>query len=125
MMSLKQVVMAILAMQLAVPANAARNLITNFDHRERIGVDLPMGWTKHIRHKLVTTLEVLPQADGSVRFIAAGEPWALHEQRNLVLVPGAKYRLSYEVKTAGLDGAPAEIAAALGWKDANRVRNGR
>ena len=25
-----------------------RNLITNFDHRERMGVDLLLGWTKHI-----------------------------------------------------------------------------
>ena len=103
-----------------VPAQAARNLITNFDHRERIGVDLPMGWVKHIRHRLVTTLDVLPQDDGSVRFTASGEPWALYEQRNLKLVPGAKYRVSYEVKTAGIGGAPVCVLlhdSKWSWKD--------
>ena len=64
-------VLAGLSVMSIVPAQAARNLITNFDHRERIGVDLPMGWVKHIRHRLVTTLEVLPQDDGSVRFTAS------------------------------------------------------
>ena len=90
-------------------SHAARNLVTNFDHREKSGIDLPVGWTKHIRHKLVTTLDVFPQEDGSLRFVAAGEPWALYEQRNLKLVPGAKYRISYEVKTAGLDGASVYV----------------
>ncbi len=119
-MRFKSVVVVALAVQAAVSAHAARNLITNFDHRERIGVDLPMGWTKHIRHKLVTTLDVLPQADGSLHFVATGEPWALYEQRGLKLVPGAKYRLSYEVKTAGLDGAPIWVFlhdAKWSWKD--------
>ena len=103
-----------------ISAHAARNLITNFDHRERMGVDLPMGWIKHIRHKLVTTLDVLPQADGSLHFIATGEPWALYEQRNLKLVPGAKYRLSYEVKTTGLGGRPVYVLlhdSKWSWKD--------
>ena len=63
---------------------ATRNLVTNFDHREKMGVDLPTGWVKHIRHKLVTTLDALPQPDD-----------------------------------------PEAIAASLGWKDANRVRNGQ
>ena len=99
---------------------AARNLVTNFDHREKMGVDLPTGWVKHIRHKLVTTLEALPQPDGSVRFVASGEPWAFYEQRDLTLVPGAKYHLSYEVKTAGLGGASAHIFlhdSKWSWKD--------
>ena len=104
-MTWKCTVLAVWSVLAAVPAQAARNLVTNFDHRERIGVDLPMGWIKHIRHKLKTTLDALPQPDGSVRFVATGEPWALYEQRNMTLVPGAKYRLSYEVKTSGLDGA--------------------
>lgn len=105
----RRAVACLLCAQMSGVCLAGRNLITNFDHRERQGIDLPMGWTKHIRHKLVTTLDVQPQADGSVRFIATGEPWALYEQRNLKLVPGAKYRLSYEVKTAGLDGAPVHV----------------
>jgi len=92
-----------------------RNLITNFDHRERVGVDLPMGWTKVVRHKLVTTLDVLPQEDGSVRFVATGKPWALYEQRNLTLVPGAKYRLSYEVKTTGSGGTPVILLHDSKW----------
>ena len=120
MVKFKHVVMAVVAVQVVVPANAARNLITNFDHRERIGVDLPMGWIKHIRHRMVTTLDALPQADGSVRFIATGQPWALYEQRNLKLVPGAKYRLSYEVKTAGMGGAPVCIFlhdSKWSWKE--------
>ena len=116
----KCLTLAVVAMQAAVSAHAARNLITNFDHRKRIGVDLPMGWIKHIRHKLVTTLDVLPQADGSLRFIATGESWALYEQRDLKLVPGAKYRLSYEVKTTGLGGMPVCVLlhdSKWSWKD--------
>ena len=90
-------------------AEGRRNLITNFDHRERMGVDLPMGWAKHIKDKVTTQIDVFPQADGSVRFVATGNPWALYEQRNLTLVPGGKYRLSYEVKTKEMGGAPVEI----------------
>ena len=119
-MKFKHVAMAVVAMQMVVPAQAARNLITNFDHRERIGIDLPMGWVKHIRNKLTTTLDVLPQPDGALHFIATGQPWALYEQRNLKLVPGAKYRLSYEVKTAGLNGMPVHIFlhdSKWSWKE--------
>ena len=119
----------LLSMLLALAAVAAsgadlrpcwRNLITNFDHRERMGVDLPMGWAKHIKDKVTTKIDVFPQADGSVRFVATGDPWALYEQRNLTLVPGGKYRLSYEVKTEGLGGAPVEIFlhdSKWSWKD--------
>ena len=57
-MKLKQVVMAIVAMQVFATANAARNLITNFDHRERMGIDLPLGWMKHIRDKATTKIDV-------------------------------------------------------------------
>ena len=101
------------------PVQAARNLITNFDHRERMGIDLPAGWVKHIRHKLATTLDVQPQPDGSLHFTAAGEPWAIYEQRNLKLVPGARYRVSYEVKTAGL-GSDVYVLlhdSKWSWKD--------
>ena len=97
-----------------------RNLITNFDHRERMGIDLPMGWVKHIKDKMTTKIDVAPQADGSVRFIATGDPWAFYEQRNLKLVQGGKYRLSYEVKTEGLGGASVEIFlhdSKWSWKD--------
>ena len=114
------IVVAAVAGALCAQGAAARNLVTNFDHREKMGVDLPTGWVKHIRHKLVTTLEALPQPDGSVRFVASGEPWAFYEQRDLTLVPGAKYHLSYEVKTAGLGGAPAHIFlhdSKWSWKD--------
>ena len=119
-MKLNQVVMAIVAMQVVATANAARNLITNFDHRERRGVDLPIGWVKHIKDNVTTKIDVFPQADGSVRFFATGTPWALYEQRNLTLVPGGRYRLSYEVKTAGLSGAPVGIFlhdSKWSWKD--------
>jgi len=98
----------------------ARNLITNFDHRERMGVDLPMGWVKHIKDRVTTKIDVFPQPDGSVRFVATGRPWALYEQRNLTLVPGGKYRLSYEVKTDGMDGVPANIFlhdSKWSWKE--------
>ena len=66
----------LLSMLLALAAIAAsgadlrpcwRNLITNFDHRERMGVDLPMGWAKHIKDKVTTKIDVFPQADGSSR----------------------------------------------------------
>ena len=119
-MNWKSLVLAVWSVQAAVSTQAARNLVTNFDHRERIGVDVPMGWIKHIRRRMATTLDVLPQADGSVRFIAAGEAWAFYEQRNLKLVPGARYRLSYEVKTMGLDGMPVNIFlhdSKWSWKD--------
>ena len=122
-MEFRNVVMAVVAMQAAVSAHAARNLITNFDHRERMGIDLPMGWIKHVRNKQTTTIEVLPQADGSVRFVAAGEPWALYEQRNLKLVPGARYRLSYDVKTTGLGGASVYVLlhdSKWSWKDSQK-----
>ena len=125
-MNWKCLALAVLAVLMAVPAQAARNLVTNFDHRERMGIDLPVGWVKHIRHKLTTTLDVLPQADGSLHFIAAGEPWALYEQRNLKLVPGAKYRLSYEVKTTGLGGAVVHVLlhdSKWSWKDTQKGPN--
>ncbi|MBP3406421.1 MAG: hypothetical protein J6N18_09980 [Kiritimatiellae bacterium] len=115
-------VSVLLSMAIVASAHAVerRNLITNFDHREGMGIDLPMGWVKHIKDKVTTKIDVAPQADGSVRFIATGDPWALYEQRNLKLVPGGKYRLSYEVKTDGLDGASVGIFlhdSKWSWKD--------
>lgn len=95
---------ALAAGLLAGPATAGQNLVTNFDHREKNGVGLAVGWTKHIRDKMFTTLNVAPQPDGALRFDVTGEPFSFYEQRNLTLVPGAKYRLSYEVKTEGLEG---------------------
>ena len=112
--------MAVVAMQVVATANAARNLITNCDHRERMGIDMPLGWTKHIKDKATTKIDVFSQADGSVRFVASGDPWAFYEQRNLKLVPGGKYRLSYEVKTDGLGGAPVDIFlhdSKWSWKE--------
>ena len=84
MFAARMIVVAALAGAFCAQGAAARNLVTNFDHREKMGVDLPTGWVKHIRHKLVTTLDALPQPDD-----------------------------------------PEAIAASLGWKDANRMRNGQ
>ena len=119
----KAVQALVLACVFGANAEGRRNLVTNFDHRERMGVDLPMGWAKHIKDKVTTQIDVFPQADGSVRFVATGNPWALYEQRNLTLVPGGKYRLSYEVKTQGLGGAPVEIFlhdSKWSWKGPQR-----
>ena len=51
---------------LAGSSFAGRNLITNFDHRETNGIGLPVGWTKHFRDKMFTSVDVEPQADGSL-----------------------------------------------------------
>lgn len=115
-------VSVLLSMAIVASSHAGerRNLITNFDHRERMGIDLPLGWMKHIRDKATTKIDVFSQADGSVRFVASGDPWAFYEQRNLKLVPGGKYRLSYEVKTDGLGGASVDIFlhdSKWSWKE--------
>ncbi len=110
MMDRKTIVVAAAAMMAAAAlAEGRRNLITNFDHRDRLSVGLPIGWTRHMRDRLYASLDVTPQADGSLRIEAEGQPFAFYEQRNLKLVPGGKYRISYEVKTSGLHGAPIYV----------------
>ena len=107
-------------------AFTGRNLIVNFDHRQRMGIDVPLGWTTHIRDKMFTSLVVEPEADGVLKLTMKGEPFAFYEQRNLTLVPGAKYRISYEVQTSGLDGAPVYLFlrdSQWSWKDAQRAPN--
>lgn len=105
-MNRNTLVAAVAAMMVtAALAEGRRNLITNFDHSDRLSIGLPIGWIKHIRDKLYTSLDVKPQPDGSLRIEAKGEPYAFYEQRNMKLVPGGKYRISYEVKTDGLQGA--------------------
>ena len=115
--------MAALFAYAAVPGQNAsftgRNLIVNFNHRETNGVGLPIGWTKHFRDKMFTSVDVTPESDGSLRFVVKGEPYCFYEQRNLKLVPGGKYRLSYETKTEGLEGAPVNLFlrdAKWSWK---------
>ena len=49
---------ALAACALGAHAEARRNLITNFDHRERMGIDLPLGWMKHIKDKVTTKIDV-------------------------------------------------------------------
>lgn len=89
--------------------SAARNLIYNFNHSEKLAIGLPIGWQKHIRDKMFAAVDVTPQRDGSLKIDVKGEPYAFYEQRNLKLVPGGKYRISYDVKTSGLHGAPVYI----------------
>ena len=124
---MKTEIIALLAGALLAGSSfAGRNLITNFDHRETNGVGLPVGWTKHFRDKMFTSVDVEPQADGSLKFTVKGEPYAFYEQRNLKLVPGAKYRLSYETKTEGLEGAPVNLYlrdARWSWKNPQKGPN--
>ena len=49
----KAVQALVLACVFGANAEGRRNLVTNFDHRERMGVDLPMGWAKHIKDKVM------------------------------------------------------------------------
>ncbi|MDE3276396.1 MAG: hypothetical protein PUJ80_10280, partial [Verrucomicrobiota bacterium] len=68
MMNRKTLVAAVAAMMMtAALAEGRRNLITNFDHSDRLSIGLPIGWVKHIRDKLYTSLDVKPQPDGSLR----------------------------------------------------------
>lgn len=96
-------------MTLAVLSLLAANLVTNFDQSQARGLDIVAGWDRHIKDGLHISLEVVPLGDGAVRFISRGEPYAFYEQRGLTLVPGAKYRLSFEVRTGGLGGARPKI----------------
>ena len=88
---------------------AAANLVSNFDQSQARGLDVTVGWEKHIKDRMHTSLDVLPLGDGAVRFVSRGESYAFYEQRNLTLVPGAKYRLSFEVRNDGLGGADPSI----------------
>ena len=149
----------LLSMLLALAAIAAsgadlrpcwRNLITNFDHRERMGVDLPMGWAKHIKDKVTTKIEGATELP-NLRYetvSAVRTKVGMRLLRYVFRADSDKARLVFTDRkddgSAAPDGfrqvlnyvsfmpyyvespeEPAEIAAALGWKGANRIRNGK
>jgi len=131
---------------LVAVSGMAANLVANFDHSQARGLDITAGWEKHIKDRLRTTLDVVPLGEGAIRFVSRGETYAFYEQRGLTLVPGAKYRLSFEVRnddgsadvpkgfrqslnyvsvkpyyTEASESAE-DVAAVLGWTDDDRIR---
>lgn len=79
-----------------------KNLVTNVDHRLDNGIGMPCSWYKHVRYPLEATLDVEPiPGENGFRVRTGGRPFILYEQRGIRLVPGAKYLLSYDVRTYG------------------------
>lgn len=58
-MNRNTLVAAVAAMMMtAALAEGRRNLITNFDHSDRLSIGLPIGWIKHIRDKLLSLIHI-------------------------------------------------------------------
>ncbi|MCQ2392160.1 MAG: hypothetical protein MJ240_12125 [Kiritimatiellae bacterium] len=103
--------------------SAAENLVVNPDLAEDDGIGTVLGWKKHIRNELNTTIDAQAIGDGAFHLHAKGVSYAFYMQSGIGLVPQSPYRLSYEVRTAGLNGAkPAFYLfdSKWSWKKENR-----
>lgn len=92
---------------------AGTNLISNPDMSLDDGVNIPAGWsTRVFPAEFGGKISAEPLADGIFVLTVSGRNstywW---EQSGLTLVPGARYRLSLEVRTAGLDGGNVSVYA--------------
>ena len=84
---------------------AGANLVTNPDMATDDGVGIPAGWgTRVFPAETGGKISAEPLPDGAFRLTVRGRKSSYWwEQRGLTLVPGARYRLSCEVRTSGLD----------------------
>ena len=111
----------IIAVLLIAGVTAATNLIVNPDLSENDGVGRIVGWRKNIRDEKITSIDVRPIGDGAFSVRAKGVGWANWQQMKIGLVSNAQYRLSYEVRTAGLRGVKPQFYLCDGkwsWKRA-------
>ena len=98
--------LAALLCGVGVSAEVQTNLITNPDMAMDDGVGIPAGWgTRVFPAETGGKISAEPLPDGAFRLTVRGRKstywW---EQRGLTLVPGARYRLSCEVRTSELNG---------------------
>lgn len=96
---------------LGVHGGTAANLITNPDMSADDGIGQPIGWIAHqYPFEPDGGIEAGPLGDGVFVLSAKGRTskyfW---EQGGLTLVPGARYRLSYEVRNAELGGGQVDV----------------
>lgn len=113
-----------IALLMAAAVTAAANLVANPDLSEDDGLGTVIGWGRDIRDKKSTTIEAWPIGDGAFAIRAKGVGYASLQQTKIGLVPGAKYRLSYEVRTAGLKGLNPRFYICDGKYSWTRDQNG-
>ena len=108
------------AIVLCCPAWAGENLITNPDMSLDDGVAQPAGWgTRVFPIEIGGGIAATPLGDGVFSLKVKGKTstywW---EQSGLTLVPGTRYRFSFEVRTHGLDGGSSNFYVRnLEWEE--------
>jgi hypothetical protein len=116
MKTMRIVLFAIVASS-ALALAAGENLIVNPDLSQFDEVGTIRGWKRHLKKRLVTTIDVQSNGDGAFRVSAKGEHYAILQQTGIGLVPGGRYRLSYELRTEGDKGGRPQFFIHDGnWK---------
>ena len=111
--------MTTLSLLLAAGVTTAANLVANPDLSEDDGLGRIVGWKKNIRDSKTTEIDARPIGDGAFSVRARGSGWANWQQTKIGLVSNAQYRLTYEVRTAGLRGVKPQFYLCDGkwaWK---------
>ena len=109
---------------MAAVVTAAANLIANPDLSEDDGLGRIVGWATNLRDKKITTIDAKPIGDGAFSIRAKGVSWAIWQQTKIGLVSNAQYRLSYDVRTAGLGGVRPQFYICDGKWSWGRAQNG-